>query len=30
LDDLLIANGLASDRDQAARLLMAGQVRVGE
>ncbi len=26
----MIANGLASDRDQAARLLMAGQVRVGE
>ena len=26
----MIANGLASDRDQAERLLMAGQVRVGE
>jgi 23S rRNA (cytidine1920-2'-O)/16S rRNA (cytidine1409-2'-O)-methyltransferase len=30
LDDLLVERGMCSDRDQAARLLMAGQVRVGE
>ena len=30
LDDLLVERGLASERDQAVRLLMAAQVRVGE
>ena len=30
LDDLLVERGIATDRDQAARLLMAAQVRVGE
>jgi 23S rRNA (cytidine1920-2'-O)/16S rRNA (cytidine1409-2'-O)-methyltransferase len=30
LDDLIVERGLADDRDQAARLLMAAQVRVGE
>ena len=29
LDDLVVAAGLASDRDAAARLLLAGQVKVG-
>ncbi len=29
LDDLLVERGLATDRDHAARLLMAGAVRVG-
>ncbi|HYI21698.1 MAG TPA: TlyA family RNA methyltransferase [Candidatus Limnocylindrales bacterium] len=29
LDDLLVERGLATDRDNAARLLMAGAVRVG-
>ena len=30
LDDLVVERGLAEDRDQAARLLMAGQLLVGE
>ncbi|HUP83697.1 MAG TPA: TlyA family RNA methyltransferase [Candidatus Limnocylindria bacterium] len=30
LDDLLVERGIAPDRPQAARLLMAAQVRVGE
>jgi 23S rRNA (cytidine1920-2'-O)/16S rRNA (cytidine1409-2'-O)-methyltransferase len=30
LDDLVVAAGLAEDRDNAARLLMAGHIRVGE
>jgi 23S rRNA (cytidine1920-2'-O)/16S rRNA (cytidine1409-2'-O)-methyltransferase len=30
LDDLVVARDLAPDRDRASRLLMAGQVRVGE
>ncbi len=30
LDDLVVASGLAADRDQAARLLLAGQLKVGE
>lgn len=29
LDDLVVARGLAPDRDMAARLVLAGQVRVG-
>jgi 23S rRNA (cytidine1920-2'-O)/16S rRNA (cytidine1409-2'-O)-methyltransferase len=30
LDDLVVAHGLAQDRDGAARLLLAGQIRVGK
>ena len=30
LDDLLVERGIATDRDHAARILMAAQVRVGE
>jgi 23S rRNA (cytidine1920-2'-O)/16S rRNA (cytidine1409-2'-O)-methyltransferase len=29
LDDLVVAHGLAEDRDEAARLLLAGHIRVG-
>ncbi len=29
-DDLVVAAGIATDRDHASRLLMAGQVRVGD